>query len=358
MQIQPSFWIKLRRLCAQHLGNEGAFKLQIDRMIGRIQESARADQHQMLADLFARLGRLPNAVELGFLIGGRVPVTAYGVLSLGILTAPTIGHALGFVADFHHAAAPLVEFDFEECASEGRLTIGFRCPIDSAGEALIVSVCAAAIDAEIARRSGRTGNFARLELTPSSKGADASYRKYLSLTPHTDGKSNELVFGRAVLDLTSAHADVDTFNRVVCACRKRAERHVHGAPLQDRVREAIMSDIGEPPSLERLANILGLKPRQLRARLKRECTSYQAIIRNCRTEYASALFQNPSLSLSQIAARLGYSDLSAFSHAFYRWTGKRPSAFRVEEPSRGESVQAELRTAATARFQEIGSRAS
>ena len=35
-------------------------------------------------------------------------------------------------------------------------------------------------------------------------------------------------------------------------------------------------------------------------------------------------------ALSLIAERLGYSDLSAFSHAFYRWTGKSPSAFRSE----------------------------
>lgn len=329
MQIQPSLWVKLRRLCAQHLRQEDPFCAQIDSMIERMPESARGDQDQMMASLVTTLGRLPNAVELGFLIGRRVPVTAYGVRSLGMLTAPTNGDALRFVADIHAMSVPLLDFTYEETASEGRFTIGSRCPIDSAGEALMVAVCAAAIEREISRRTGRSSNITRLELTTSSKGTEACYRKHLSITPHTDGKSNTLIFGRALLDLPNPYADVDTFNSIVSACAQQAERQGYVEPLRNRVRDAIMSDIGAPPSPEILAKSLDLTPRQLRIRLEKAGTNYLAILRDCRTEYASALLRNPSMSLAQIADRLGYSDLSSFSHAFYRWTGKSPSAFRT-----------------------------
>lgn len=334
MQIQPSFWLALKRLCTQHLGEDDALRRQVEGMIERIPDSSRGDQHQMMAGLATMLACRPNGIELGFRIGGRVPVTAFGVLSLGILTAPTVGHALRFVAGFCHMGMPLIDFGYRETASEGRFTIGFRCPIDGAGEALVVAMCAAVIETEVARRSGRAGNFMRLELTPSSKGAEASYRKSLSLTPHTDGSTNTLVIGRAVLDVPNLHADIDTFNSVVNACTERAAAELGEAPLQDRVREVIMTGIGAPLSLERLAKRLDLTPRQLRVRLEKERTSYQAIIRECRTEYASAMLRNASLSLSPIADRLGYSDTSAFSHAFYRWTGKSPSAFRTEMQSR------------------------
>lgn len=299
-------------------------------MIDRIPVSARSDQHQIAASLFATLGHLPNALEQGFAIGERLPLTAYGALSLGILTAPTVGDALRFVSEIQHLAMPLVDYDYEETASEGRFTIGFRCPIDSKGEALITAVCAAIIDREIARHSGHSGNFSRLELTPSSKGAEASYRKRLSLLPYTDSKSNTLVFDRAVLDLPNGHADADTFNSVMGTCLERADLQVYGASLLDRMREVIMSGISAPPSQESLAEMLDLTPRQLRIRLRWKQTNYQTIVRSCRTEYATALLKGSSLSLSQIASRLGYSDLPAFSHAFYRWTGKRPSAFRSE----------------------------
>lgn len=330
MQIQPSFWVKLRRLYAQHLEQDESLRIQINSTIERIQASARADQHQMMANLFSTLGRLPNAVELGFQIGRNMPMTAYGTLSLGALTAPTVRDTLRFIANAHYLQAPLINLSFEETASVGRFTIGFRCPIDNAAEALIVAMCTASIEREIARNCGRTNNLSQLELTPSSKEAKAIYRKSVSLMPHTNGTCNTLVFERAVLDLPNIHADIDTFNSVVDACVAQTELQACGASLQHQVREVIMSEIGDPPALERLAKTLRLTPRQLRAGLDRENTNYQVIIRECRTEYASVLFKNPSLSLSQIAYRLGYSDLSAFSHSFYRWTGKSPSAFRMD----------------------------
>lgn len=330
MRIQSSFWIKLRRFCAQHLANDDQLRLQVDAMIDRISESAHGEQQTMMTGLFSTLGRMRNAAELGLQIGGRMPVTAYGVLCLGVLTAPTIRDALRFVSDAQHVETPLINMSYSETSSEGSLTIGFRCLIDGAGEALIVAMCIAAIECEIARRSGRNGNLARLELTSSSRGSEASYRKLLSLTPHTDGQSNKLVFSRAILDMPNPGGDIDTFNSVLKASMEGTELRGSRASLQQQVREVIMSGIGAPPSQDRLAKLLGLTPRQLRLRLDREGTSYQTIIRDCRTEYASALFKNPLMSLSQIAERLGYSDLSAFSHSFYRWTGKSPSTFRGE----------------------------
>ncbi len=336
MHIQPSFWTKLRRLCAEHIDLEEPLRSQLDKLISSAQMASGKEKHQRTATLFTALGRLPEAVELGFQIGERVPVTAYGILSLGALTAPTVGDALKFIANAHLLMIPLIDCRYEESATEGRLTLGFRHPIDSAGEAVIIAACTAAVETELARRSGRLGNLSRLELTSSSKGAEASYRKCLSLTPRPDASANTLVFKRAVLDLSNVHGDVETFSSVIDACAELVERQACGTPLQGRAREAVMSGIGAPPSQQRLAKLLDLTPRQLRVSLRRQCTSYQAIIRDCRIEYASALLQNPALSLSQIADRLGYSDLPAFSHAFCRWTGKSPSAYRVELRSRGE----------------------
>lgn len=329
MQIQPSFWVKLRRLFAQHLGKDHALRSQIDGMIEQLPESTRDGQHQILANLTTTLGGLPNAVELGIHLGSRIPVTSYGVLSLGLLTAPTVREALRFVADVHHLAVPLINYTFEESARHGHFTIGFRRPIDSKGEALTVAFCTAAIESEIARYRGRSGNVSRLELTPSSRGAEASYRKGLSVKPHTDGKTNALIFERTVLNLPNPNADADTFNSIMCAFTNQAEFQLGGVSLQQRAREIIMASIGTPPSLERLAKSLGLNPRQLRLCLAREHTNYRAVVRSCRTDYASALLTNPAMSLSTIANRLGYADPSAFSHAYYRWTGKSPSNSRI-----------------------------
>lgn len=281
-----------------------------------------------MATMFSTLGRTPNALELGFLMGSRMPVTAYGAPSLGLLTAPTIGDTLQFITDIQRLSMPLIDFGYEADGSEGRFIIGFRCPVDSPAEALIVAMCVSAIEHEIARRSGTIGNFARLELTAGSRGAETSYRNWLGRVPITDASVNALVFSRDVLELPNAYADPDTFDSIRRTATKWMEPRDCDGALQVRVRDAVRSNIASPPPLGRIAITLGMTPRQLRQCLQRERTSYQAIVRACRIEYARNLL--PDASLSRIADSLGYSDLSAFSHAFYRWTGKSPSAFRNE----------------------------
>jgi AraC-like DNA-binding protein len=41
--------------------------------------------------------------------------------------------------------------------------------------------------------------------------------------------------------------------------------------------------------------------------------------------------KDPGISLSQIAWLLGYEGSTSFNHAFKRWTGRAPSAARVEK---------------------------
>lgn len=217
MQIPSLFWLKFRRLCVLHVGDATELLTKIDGLFAAMPTLAPDDQDRMLASLFSTLGRLPNAVERGFLIGTRMPVTGYGAASLGMLTAPTIGDTLQFIADIQRATLPLVDFGFDANASEGRFTISFRCPIDREAEVLIVALFIATIEAELARRSGRIGNFAQLELTPSSCGTETSYRNWLGRVPSTDAAVNTLVFTRAVLDLSNTYADRETFDSIRAA---------------------------------------------------------------------------------------------------------------------------------------------
>lgn len=53
-----------------------------------------------------------------------------------------------------------------------------------------------------------------------------------------------------------------------------------------------------------------------------------AYIEDRRLETASKLLVEPGLKIWQVAQGLGYSSISAFSRAFLRWSGERPSEFR------------------------------
>ncbi len=338
MKIKVSYFSHLRRIINDFFGSNSEVLGSTEKFLQVAIGGSPGLQQQAGIELLSVLSRLPNAPELAAMLGRRIPPTAYGDLSLGFKVAPTMRDALRLLTEFHPLLVPLLECSFEESPSEGRLSIGFREPIEGRGEAMLVMSLICTIDSECARYTGQVGNIRSLKLTSSSKGFERVYAKELFISPDTDHSRNSIVLDRLMLDYPNPLADRDTFAEVRSAYLARNDlREVNVAPMK-RVRELIMANIGNPPELASVAASLRMTPRRLRLALSRDGTNYQTIVRECRIEYASALFRNPALSLSQIAERLGYSDPSAFTHAFCRWTGKSPSLFRIEMLSQASSL--------------------
>ena len=70
--------------------------------------------------------------------------------------------------------------------------------------------------------------------------------------------------------------------------------------------------------------------RTLARRLGELGVSFAQILDELRYDLALRYLRDPNLSLSQIAFLLGYSELSAFSHAFRRWTKTTPGEWRTK----------------------------
>lgn len=82
------------------------------------------------------------------------------------------------------------------------------------------------------------------------------------------------------------------------------------------------------PTLSEVASALGLSDRTLRRRLKSLATSYSEVLQEVRRDSAEAALIHSDLSVDQIASMLGYSETTNFRHAFRRWVGSSPNAFR------------------------------
>ena len=80
--------------------------------------------------------------------------------------------------------------------------------------------------------------------------------------------------------------------------------------------------------VERLARATGASVRTLQRRLKDMGVSYNELQNDVRRTLALNLLENGTLALSEIAFSLGYSEVSAFNHAFRRWAGQSPGEYR------------------------------
>lgn len=83
-------------------------------------------------------------------------------------------------------------------------------------------------------------------------------------------------------------------------------------------------------SINDIAGKLNLSVRTLRRKLKESGTSFKDLLADTRRELGQRYIQDNSLSLTEVAFMLGFSDSSSFSRAYKGWTGKSPSEFRAQ----------------------------
>jgi AraC-like DNA-binding protein len=76
-----------------------------------------------------------------------------------------------------------------------------------------------------------------------------------------------------------------------------------------------------------VARRLGTSPRSLQRRLQAGGTTFQAELDGVRRALAQRLMAEPGASAKAVAFALGFSEMSAFTRAFRRWTGQTPTAY-------------------------------
>ena len=82
------------------------------------------------------------------------------------------------------------------------------------------------------------------------------------------------------------------------------------------------------PDLDATAIELFMSPTSLQRKLAHEGVTFQAIKDELRRDMAVNYLKTTSLSLKEIADKLGFSESSAFQRAFKGWTGSAPGSYR------------------------------
>jgi AraC-like DNA-binding protein len=111
-----------------------------------------------------------------------------------------------------------------------------------------------------------------------------------------------------------------------------AARHlVPTHTVVDDVRAAIQFelDAGRRPMSSAIARDMGLHPKTLGRRLAERGTSFRSVLDQERLVRARDLLA-ARRSLDDVARDLGFTETSAFTRAFKRWTGRSPSQHRAE----------------------------
>lgn len=96
--------------------------------------------------------------------------------------------------------------------------------------------------------------------------------------------------------------------------------------VADRLRKLVTNHLPDGlPAREALAKEMGLSPANLSRALSAESTSYRVIVNEVREALAHDYLREGA-TVTETAFMLGFSETSAFTRAFRRWTGHAPTA--------------------------------
>ncbi len=292
------------------------------------------DASMTLAELGALLEEVERVTvrrDLGFEVGRRVDFAIHGALGQTMQRCVTIDHALRLGARFVSLVTPSFVVDYRRHAD--RAEVVYR-PV-------------AAMTPELMRflfECHAVGLHNMLLLLMEQR--MRAYDVYFSIqAPAHAGRYRELAparvhFGaaplpelRIVIDSAQLDAPIATAAPKLVAlwenrCKSLVDHTRRDQPWSQWVSLMLNEAEDCQPTLEELAALVNMGPRTLSRHLRDEQQNFRALSNRVRYERACRLLSDSQTPVSQIAYRLGYQGVSAFTDAFRRIAGTNPRAYR------------------------------
>lgn len=276
------------------------------------------------------LARLADDTGVGIDVGSRFTLTHFGLFGFAVMSCGTLRELFSIAMRYFALTTLHIDLTLFETADD--------CLVELDAGHLPADVRGFFIERDIAGIITITMTFM---LPVAEKYADQVsaelavdeelLRPLLDLVPVHDvafGRAhNRLHFPRAMFDEPLPQADRHTLEMCMAQCDVLMQRSEQRRGITALVRTKLFRDSGLFPTLPDIADELDIHPRTLRRRLAEEGTSFRALLNEARSTVAVDLLRNVGLTVEEVSTRLGYTEVSTFSHAFKRWYGVAPSTY-------------------------------
>jgi AraC-like DNA-binding protein len=172
----------------------------------------------------------------------------------------------------------------------------------------------------------------RLRLVHRCNSGRSEFAAYFGGNVDFSASVDELTFARRTKDMVVVSADRYLNRLLVASCEEALSRRpTSRGSFRSTVENAIVPLLphGEARAPE-IAKRLGLSQRTCARRLSSEGLTFSQVLDALRGDLARQYLADQDLSISRIAWLLGYQEVSTFTHAFKRWTGKTPREARSQ----------------------------
>jgi AraC-like DNA-binding protein len=269
---------------------------------------------------------------VGLAAGNCYRLDTFGVLGAAAESCETAGDALALFLQYLdisftqfrvdvHSDDDWVHVRFRDCFPLGELRHYF---LDRN------MACAVMILRDISGAEGEHLHDAiRIRSTRRDAAWAAACTRLTGITPETGADVEAIGVRRGLLAAALPRACATKRQLLEQQCRYESlRRRMRNRSTLERVWQVLAAAGDRIPPIEETARMLAMSERTLRRRLTGEGAGYQGLVDRFREARARELLVTSREAVERIADRLGYSEASAFIHAFKRWTGQTPGAFR------------------------------
>ncbi len=270
-----------------------------------------------------------HAPNLGLKLGARHNFSEMGIVTHVVMNCENLRQGLQEYARLYSVINDSVSVCFNESLTQGELNFiypaEYYCIPDIERTFLL-----AFYRARVWLGKSLPLSSVHFQHRPPAYAAD--YRRLFGCPVYFNDSECKLVFSRDYFELKPRQTN-PYLRQAALTYANNLLNKFNYQTLADKVKTLLYRELtNTEPNVDSIANRLNMSRQTLYRKLKSEAMSFQKLVENVRFDKARQLLQQSALSTSEIALQLGFSELSAFSRAFKRWSGMSPKAFRDRLP--------------------------
>ena len=256
-----------------------------------------------------------------------VPLGTFRLLAFVLCSAPTLSTALGRFEECRSALPGVPAVDVASGDGATTLSIdltGFAEPVD-----LLADVLLALTHRAINWAIRRPLCLQRVDLPHRRPWGNTDYHVLFGSPVEFSSPRTALIFDSAALSEPIVRTEDDVEKFFCDSPSGIISQFDFYSSHSDRVRRIIEARLGgQGCTGDEIAAGVGMSRQTLRRRLRDENTSVTDIKDGVLREAAMAGLAKGDETIAALSERLGFSEPSAFTRAFRRWTGQPPTSYR------------------------------
>ncbi len=282
---------------------------------------------QQLNNLWREASALADDILFGLHFGESLQLSALGVVGEIIRTSETVGQAVKQAAALSHLLTDLFRVTVDR--NDAHFIIRFL-PLTERTELFVfrqtLELFMVFVVHELDGLLLRKVKPVTVRL-PYSVEQETEYARVFRCDVEKSAEEYALVFDNHYWTepLLSANYEIQrTLLQTVAA-----NNSTTGDSLKEKIHQYLLTNayLGIR-SLSEIAANFNVSPRTLQRKLKEEGISYQDVADEVRKSLAIHYLEEGGYPVKTISYMLGYNELSAFTRAFKRWTGKTPVSYQ------------------------------